>query len=294
MAKTRTPARLTWDAGYLAATAYFAFHGNLDVPEDFVTGEGFPLGDWIENERFRHRYGRTTPRQEEYLDEIGMLWTKFDVRWERSFQAVCSYVQSHGKLCIPQNVRSKDGVDLNLWLSNQRQRYKAGKLSEDRLEKLNAIGMWWEPYENRWQEMLHAAEEYYKVHGHLRVPFLYKTAQGENLGVWIAYQRELTQAGNYPPEKKAQLDAIAMEWREDPWEKRFRLAKDYYEQHGHLNVPHNYVTDDGIWLGKWLYLQRKQKETLTAEQIARLNGIEMKWTPIKASKGNTKRTGSGV
>lgn len=276
MAKTRTPARLAWDAGYLAATAYFAVQGNLDVPEDFITGEGFPLGDWIQNERFRHRYGRTTPRQEQYLNEIGMLWTKFDVRWERSFQAVCSYAQSHGNLRIPQGFCSKDGVNLNLWLSNQRQSYKAGKLSEDRLQKLNAVGMWQEPYEDRWKEMLRAAGEYYKEHGHLRVPFLYKTARGENLGVWIAYQRDLYQAGNYPLEKKSQLDEIAMEWREDPWEKRFRLAEAYFREHGNLNIPMRYVVD-GIWLGRWLYSLRKRKDTLNSEQITKLDRIGMRW-----------------
>ena len=67
-----------------------------------------------------------------------------------------------------------------------------------------------------------------------------------------------------------------MEWWDDPWEKRFRLAEAYFRAHGELNVPMKYVVD-GIRLGQWLYFLRKQKNTLSPEQITRLDHIGMQW-----------------
>ncbi len=277
MARAKILTQQTWEEGYSAAVAYFFSHGDLDVPQGYVTNESFPLGEWIEYERFRHRYGRISPQQTQRLNDIGMLWTKFDVRWKRSFQAVCDYRQTHGDIHIPRNFRSKEGVDLYAWLSAQRQNYKAGKLSAERIRQLNEIGMWWEPEVDRWEMMFEEANAYYTVHGHLRIPFAYRTERGDCLGMWLNYQRLLYANGNYDSQKADRLNSIGMEWREDPWEKRFRLAKDYYEQHGDLNISQNYVTEDGIWLGKWLYLQRKQRDMLTAEQVARLDEIGLQW-----------------
>lgn len=279
----RISAQEAWCQGYAVAEAYVKEYGDLDVPPDYVSVCGFPLGIWIEKQRMRHRLGRVTPEQKQQLDQLQMLWTKFDIYWARSFQAVCVYRQAHGDLCIPRNHRSKDGVDLNLWLSNQRQAYKAGKLSQARIRRLDAIGMWWEPYTEKWEAMFAEAEAYYASHGNLRVPNAYKTPKGAGLGVWLYEQRMArfraqTGKGNYDPERIRRLSAIGMEWYEDPWEKRFRLVKAYYERYGHLNIPQTYVAENGIWLGKWLYLQRKRKNQLTKEQIKKLDAIGMQWT----------------
>ena len=33
--------------------------------------------------------------------------------------------------------------------------------------------------------------------------------------------------------------------------------KEYLEEHGNLNIPAKYKTSDGIWLGRWIYEQRR-------------------------------------
>ena len=49
-----------------------------------------------------------------------MLWTKYDVNWERNFQAACRYQQKHRDLNISRGHRSEKNVDLYQWLSNRR------------------------------------------------------------------------------------------------------------------------------------------------------------------------------
>lgn len=56
-------------------------------------------------------------------EDIRMLWTKYDVNWERNFQAVCRYQQKHRDLNISRGYRSEKNVDLYQWLSNRRRHY---------------------------------------------------------------------------------------------------------------------------------------------------------------------------
>ena len=59
--------------------------------------------------------------------------------------------------------------------------------------------------------------------------------------------------------QKHRLDEIGMVW--DPywerWWEKYQVAKTYYQAHGHLNLPVNYVTEEGVKLGMWLSSQRQ-------------------------------------
>ncbi|MGN0803559.1 MAG: Helicase associated domain protein [Candidatus Faecivicinus sp.] len=66
------------------------------------------------------------------------------------------------------------------------------------------------------------------------------------------------------------------------WEQMYRQAEMYYREHGDLDVPKRYATEEGLPLGSWLTTQRKVKRglcngRLTQEQIERLDKIGMIW-----------------
>lgn len=66
-----------------------------------------------------------------------------------------------------------------------------------------------------------------------------------------------------------------------PWSHYFREAEKYYQENGHLNVPKNYDTPEGLHLGQWLCTQRtlyrNSRYRLSTEQIAQLESIGMQW-----------------
>lgn len=63
-----------------------------------------------------------------------------------------------------------------------------------------------------------------------------------------------------------------MVWeQEDPWEQKFKLLYEYYQEHGDLKMPIDYVVN-GVWLRRWL-----------SEQVARMNGKSI-W-----QNGNVKK-----
>ena len=65
------------------------------------------------------------------------------------------------------------------------------------------------------------------------------------------------------------------------WESLLFAMEEYFRENGHLNVPKNYDTQEGLHLGQWLCTQRalyrNDRYHLTTEQISRLESIGMQW-----------------
>lgn len=100
---------------------------------------------------------------------------------------------------------------------------------------------------------------------------------------WIRRQLRKMAAGEVLPEEVRQLKKIGIEPEpeESPWMEHYNAGKRYRNVHGNLNVPANYVTDDGIRLGAWVVKQRglRRSNELPQEQIELLDQIGMLWDP---------------
>ena len=140
-----------------------------------------------------------------------------------------------------------------------------------------------------WDVMFSYAEQYYHEHGNLEVPRRYKTTDGYSLGNWIFTQRKVyagEQYGCLDETKIKKLKAIGMIWdstRDLNWQRNYLAAKSYFEVNGNLQVPINYITDDGIRLGAWISNLRTYKRNeshkalLTADRLSQLETIGMIW-----------------
>ena len=197
-----------------------------------------------------------------------MVWNASTDLWEQSYAAAARYYLEHKDLEAPIKYVTPDGFALGVWLSSQRSAYKNGELTPEQVERLEAIGInWVNRNVRKWQENFEAAKRYAEQFGDLEVPSNYVTPDGILLGKWIARQRYAWQnpdnsSARVTPERKAQLDEIGMVWdKYDPWRERFELAQKYRAEHGDLEIPLNYKTENGIWLGSWLYRQRQYRRT---------------------------------
>ena len=276
---------LAWTRGLAAAEQYYAKHGDMLVPVGWVTDDGYPLGTWVCNRRAEKAAGKLDDDKIEELENIGMVWDAFSEKWERGFAAAAQYYAEHGNLIMPVTYTTKDGLRLGVWVRNQKKTYANGTLQQEKAARLEGIGIRWEQnnYDFQWSEAYAAAKLYFEEYGNLNVPIAYTTADGIALGKWVARQQY---AHNNPgksnckltPERVTLLDKIGMQWeKSDPWQHRYELAQEYLQEHGNLLIPAKYKTDDGIWLGRWLYEQkvllRKQSPKLNAEQIDKLRKL---------------------
>ena len=74
--------------------------------------------------------------------------------WDQSYQAVYRYHRRHGTLSIPADLTSPSGVNLAGWLHSQREAYRSNELTALQIQKLEALGMQWAPFEARGQRMI--------------------------------------------------------------------------------------------------------------------------------------------
>lgn len=279
----------SWDDWFLCAKAYYKEHGDLLIPANYVTADGYRLGRWIERQRAMYNHviaSSLDMDQQNALEQIGMVW-KLENRldWEKWISMAQEYHETYGHLQIPSAYITKDGYRLGFWLREQRKRQKAGLLSQKQVADLDRFDMIWMWYErNNWDYWYNLAEAYYKENGHLLVPFAYQTADGHKLGLWISIQRERYQnKSNRPPLLPAQIEAldhIAMVWslsdmRSDKWEVMYEWVSAYLKSNKKLPLQPGIKAPDGRSMGNWISVQRTalSKGKLPQEKEERLAAL---------------------
>lgn len=217
------------------------------------------------------------------------LQSNLSSAWEVYYMAARQWYQDKGHLRIPKDYVTETGLTLGCWVRTQRRVYAGsvtGSLTEEKVRKLNEIGMVWDVRDRSWNEGLTELRAYYEEHGNLDVRARYETASGFKLGRWVCNLRTkvknkgLDQA--LTKEQQDQLAELGMIWdrNTEKWEEYFKAAEKYYRTYGNLDVMTKYITEDGIPLGRWLadisnqvHGENSRKMSLSEEQIQRLQKI---------------------
>ena len=289
--KLRREMEARWEVLCQAAADAAAKEGTLELSRSYTIHSGVPVGKWLELQRqvqAGQRPGRLTAEQAAKLEKLGIRWNhRLEAAWEKGFASAQKYRTEHGDLLVPVRYRDKNDFALGEWIVYNRQRYLGGNLTQNRIERLEAIGMVWSTSNDLWEQNYAAATQYYLEHGDLEVPIKYETSSGFGLGVWLGAQRAAHKAGELPQEQVERLDALGMDWtnRNDrKWMSLYDVATAYYHEHGNLNVPSEYVTPDGVLLGKWVARQRyaylnpdRSSARVTPERKALLDKLGMVW-----------------
>lgn len=289
--KLRREMEARWEVLCQAAADAAVKEGTLELPRSYTIHSGVPVGKWLELQRqvqAGQRPGRLTAEQAAKLEKLGIRWNhRLEAAWEKGFASAQKYRTEHGDLLVPVRYRDKNDFALGEWIVYNRQRYLGGNLTQNRIERLEAIGMVWSTSNDLWEQNYAAATQYYLEHGDLEVPIKYETPSGFGLGVWLGAQRAAHKAGELPQEQVERLDALGMDWtnRNDrKWMSLYDVAAAYYHEHGNLNVPSEYVTSDGVLLGKWVARQRyaylnpdRSSARVTPERKALLDKLGMVW-----------------
>ena len=287
----------TWDHYFAAASTYYAEYGSLNVPLRYKTPGGLSLGEWVQTQRSirsgREKYGSLTPQQIERLDSIGMVWeTRAETAWAKGLKAAKCYQLTHGDLNVPVGYKDKTGFALGNWLKNTKARQRDGALNADQTAALEALGIVWNAMDAKWEHFYAEAAAYFEKHGDLAFPKKYVTESGVRLGAWLENQRAAYQNGTLPAGKVKRLEAIGMLWEgrsARQWRQAYEAARQYFQEHGDLEVPYEYTTPDGLRLGQWVVRQRMaykgtlsgkgkvNRKRLSPDRKKLLDAIGMDW-----------------
>ncbi|MCC8103562.1 MAG: Helicase associated domain protein [Clostridiales bacterium] len=258
-----------------------------------------------ESDRIVNEHFRIIDEVKDCRELFHKLNDTLSASWDLMFGLAKAYYEAHGNLELQAGYMTEDGYPLGLWVATQRGIRNGathGCLTEERIRKLDSIGMIWESFQDRlWKKNYAAAKAYYEAHGDLDVTWDYVTEDGVPLGEWLCSIRSYEKVGARQKyltrERVKMLDDIGMIWGKTDyfWERNYKAAVAYYREHGNLDVPARYVNEDGIKLGSWLCRLRKEhkkcsentsgkENTLTREQIRRLDAIGMVWSKVNETK----------
>ena len=287
-----------WETYYIAAKQWYQEKGNLRVPKNYVTASGLTLGSWIQTQRRVYTgtvTGNLTEEKVRKLNEIGMIWDVRDHGWNEALTELQAYYKEHGNLDIRARYETADGFKLGRWICNLRTKVKTKgldqALTKEQQEQLAALGMIWDRNTEKWEEYFEAAQEYYRQHGNLDVMAKYVTEEGLPLGRWLSdisnkVSDENLRRVSLTDEQLERLKSIGFKQEKKTarqWNEKYELAKNYYEIHGHLNVPLSYCVND-VKLGRWISNIRSKRKhpgssgmALSQDRIRQLDNIGMNW-----------------
>ncbi|RVU16260.1 DEAD/DEAH box helicase [Streptomyces antnestii] len=273
-----------WRRGIEAAVIYAREHGDLRVPFTYrvparqdAAAEGwpaslanFPLGQWTADARRFYARGNLDQDRAMQLENLGMIWSHFDVAWEEGLTAARGWAAEHGHLLAPLDA-THQGYRVGIWLKNQRAAARkaaqseqrraqglpvessAGALSQERREQLEEIDPSWCPtWPVEWQRAFHLTRQHLETGGELPTQPDTVMHQGEDLWRWVRAQRlgwdRLTTVQQWMCEQVIGITPASEDEKPPPrrtqadkWAMHCEAARRFYEREGHLRVPRKHV-----------------------------------------------------
>ncbi|MFF3788132.1 helicase associated domain-containing protein [Streptomyces sp. NPDC001933] len=204
-----------WRRGIEAAGRWLRETGNrvLRVPYTVVTPEdwggvgGYPLGQWIADQRRAYTTGTLEAGRVAELEKLGMVWSEQDAAWADGIAVAKEYATVHGHF-LPPTTAVWDGHPIGVWAKNARAAARrareneelraaglpvssaAGVMNQARRDELDAIDPGWCPaWDTAWQRCYRLVHNHVQAGGTLPEPAGDVVVQGEDLGRWVAAQR---------------------------------------------------------------------------------------------------------
>ena len=135
------------------AEKYYKEHGTLSMPNTTLFCDGVSMFQWVHQQKKLYKKGELSPYQIEHLERMGMKWIKPKqiTGWNQGYGYAKQYYEENGHLFVPKKYVTSDGFELGKWIQEQRDRYlglSRYEISDDRIEMLEDIGMFWEDLKN--------------------------------------------------------------------------------------------------------------------------------------------------
>ena len=183
-----------------------------------------------------------------------------DKAWSVFLEHLGDYKASHGSLHVPRSYVCDDGYQLGNHLNNTRSGKVFVRGRPERVDLLVRLGVIMkyrdEWRDSKWEVFSSEVLSFVMAHGHADVPQKYTNPKtGYKLGIQVNDLRTKKQYLSKRPERIQFLEEIGFKWsiqkekRELAWLTFVAHLKRYKGSHGHLCIPHGYVTPCGFKLG---------------------------------------------
>lgn len=189
-------------------------HGHVLVPRNHKTDEGAALGLWCVSRRREYREGILAEERVAALEALGFEWNVLKAQFEENFRLLCAFKNEFGHVDISRNYVTADGVSLGVWSHKLRNDHKVGRLSHDRVKRLEKLGFKWSVLESSFAKHLRLLVEFKARNGHANVPKSYVTSDGVELGRWCRNRRRdyRLKISGLTPERVKAMEDLGFQW----------------------------------------------------------------------------------
>jgi len=207
--------------------------------------------------------------------------------WEQRFKELKAFKKEHGHCNVSTKYRANPA--LANWVAGLRRGKKGGRLSEEKIRTLDALGFCWErrsavatAISAVWKKRINELKAFKEEHGHCNVPAQYPLNQP--LAKWTNYVRRQKKVGKLPAERIRCLEELGFCWalRERSvfrldWDVMLAALTAFKERHGHCNVPSQWPENPRLvwWVAKLRC--RKREGRLDHRQISQLTRLGIVW-----------------
>ena len=138
-----------WDKSYDLLLEYLDNNDNCFPIKNSIY-KNKKIGIWCHDLRVDYRRGDLSNEKIQKLNNIGFIWNpirgKKD-KWDFMYSLLLDYKKEFGNINVAFGFRYKS-KNLGLWLSNQRRDYRVNEIIKERVDKLNYLGINWNPINN--------------------------------------------------------------------------------------------------------------------------------------------------
>ncbi|MFH8797595.1 Helicase associated domain protein [Streptomyces sp. NPDC017941] len=288
--------RQDWARGWAKLKTYVERVGNARVPYGHREG-ATPLGQWVAEQRRAYGAGEMSGQRARRLEQLGMVWSVADERFQENLEAARAYYEDHWTLCAPRSAVALDR-QVGQWLSNLR---RPGALDghPEWEQALREVDEDWNPgWPATWQRHYAAAREMLVEESVLAYVEPGVTVHGMDIGKWLAKQRQPAVWAGLMDGQRERLERLGIqplppepEAPDKPssapvsaFERGVAALAQYKAREGSVAVPRGHtepVVVDGqehqVKLGVFLSNSKSRRAKLGADKLAALAALGLEW-----------------
>ena len=286
--------RQDWARGWAKLKTYVERNGNARVPYGHREG-ATPLGQWVAEQRRAYGAGQMNGQRARRLEQLGMVWSLADERFQENLEAARVYHEQHWTLCAPRTASALDRP-LGMWLANLR---RPGALDDHPEWKtaLEAVDEDWNPaWPAEWQRHYAAVRELVRDEAGQADVLPGLTVHGMDIGKWLARQRKpevwqalhdgqrerLEAVGVVPLPPGQEAPAKTSKAASGAFERGVAALAQYKDRTGSvgpISRSHVEVLPDGteVKLGVFLSNTKSRRGKLTTDKLQALAALGLNW-----------------
>ena len=306
-----------WDFCYSILQEFYHEYGQY--PHSRTCYRGIKIGRWLSEQILYIQHNSLSVARKERLEMLPG-WSTFLIErqptrrtFDDYYKELLVYFEREGHIDIPQSyINPSTGCKLGLYLTrlrNIRKKTDRGHLSQDQINRLNALGMKWVKREHPYRDFDYYYQhliKFYRREGHIKVPTRFIDPDtGCHLGNFINCVRQAKRGTGHDivltDRQIEMLNDLGMVWQVQasplPFDTYYEELLRYYRREGHIRVPGNYIVpENGCKLGKFIQRMRAIRAGtassgfITQEQIAKLDAMGMVWNASNSKKNLEERS----